>query len=332
MNQIQLLKPKTAVEKKTRTVVDTIMVTPESINKWLSPSFQRPVKENEKVRALAEALKQDGGVLPGIITLGVLDGETYIIDGQHRRSAFLLSGLKEGFTDIRKHFFSDISEMGEEFVNLNSQLVRMRPDDILRGLEGSHAGLSEIRRACPFVGYDMIRRNDTVAPIVSMSGVLRQWFGSSMESPSAANSGRSTVQLASIGEEDVKHLCDFLTLAMEAFGRDPEHFRLWGALNMTLCMWLYRNTVIKQYSPRSIKMSKDHFMKCLMYLAAEARYSDWLVGRKMGDRDRTPAYTRVKVIFSKRLTDLMGARVALPQPPWAGNVGGKTFRELAAKA
>src|SRR5439155_2436385 len=42
---------------------------------------------NDKVRALAEQVKADGGVMPGIITLGVVDGVTYLIDGQHRRES-----------------------------------------------------------------------------------------------------------------------------------------------------------------------------------------------------------------------------------------------------
>jgi hypothetical protein len=49
-----------------------------------------------------------------------------------------------------------MADMGEEFVNLNSQLVTMRPDDIRRGLEGTIEALPTIRRECPFVGYDMI--------------------------------------------------------------------------------------------------------------------------------------------------------------------------------
>src|SRR5262245_34334482 len=101
----KIVKPQTPVEKKTRTVVDTIMVTPKLLEAWQSPPFQRPVRENEKVRLLAEELKDNGGVWPGIITLGIFEGVTYIIDGQHRKFSFLLSGLEEGYTDVRIHYF-----------------------------------------------------------------------------------------------------------------------------------------------------------------------------------------------------------------------------------
>lgn len=324
-NVVTLLKPKTATEKRTHTVVDTIVITPEMLKKWKSPPFQRPIRENDKVRALAEQLKADGGVIPGVITLGVLQGDTYVIDGQHRLTSFLLSGLKEGYTDIRKHFFTEMADMGEEFVQLNSQLVRMRPDDILRGLEPSTPNLAAIRKACPFVGYDNIRRDSKCSPMVGMATTLRCWFGSGFETPGNYTGGMSTVGMAQgLTEEDVKHCTELLNLAVDAFGRDVENFRLWGGLNMTLCMWLYRNSVMKQYSLKTPKLSNDVFRKCLMSLSADASYVDWLVGRKLGDRDRSPAYSRIKTIFSRRIADDMKidkGKVYLPQPPWQHSTG-----------
>ena len=42
--------------------------------------------------------------------------------------------------------------MAEDFVILNTALVRMGPDDVMRGLEGSVPTLQKIREVCPFVG------------------------------------------------------------------------------------------------------------------------------------------------------------------------------------
>lgn len=175
--KLSILKPKSAFEKRTQTTVDTIGISPERVAKWKHPSGQRPLRENEKVRALAEQLKQDGGVIPGMLTLGVLNNDYWIIDGQHRLHAFGLSGLKEGYADVRYLHAESMADINREFVELNSYLVKMRPDDFLRGLEGTIPGLQKIRHACSFVGYDAIRRNEN-APMVSMSAASSSISGS----------------------------------------------------------------------------------------------------------------------------------------------------------
>lgn len=298
-------------QRQTRTSVDTVLITQDVVERWKSPPFQRPLRVNDRVIALAESLKQDGGVFPGVLTLGVLSGVTYIVDGQHRLEAFKISGLTEGYADVRTHYFQTVGEMGEEFVLLNSSLVKFRPDDILRGLEGSIESLQFIRRKCSFVGYDQIRRGER-APIISMSQVLRCWNGSAKEVP--ATGGTGAVSLSnSITPEDSKFLVDFLLIAEQAWGRDREYARLWATLNLTLCMWLYRRTVIAPNSPR-VKLSGTLFAKCLMEISADSRYIDWLSGRSLRDLDRSPAYSRIKTIFSRRAYAETGKRVLLPAP------------------
>jgi len=316
MNSLKIVKPQTDSEKRTKTVVDTILVTPEIVKRWLPPPFQRPVKENEKVRALAEDLKREGGVWPGIITLGVLEGKVYIVDGQHRALSFILSGLEEGYTDVRTHYFGSLAAMGEEFVQLNSQLVRMRPDDILRGLEPSLPALAELRKNCPFVGYDQFRRR-AGSPIVSMSMLLRCWRGSMAEVPAVSGGEGAQVTASKLTEEEYGWLTDFLQLAIAAWGRDAEYLRLWSSVNMIICMWLYRRLVLTQYSGKTPRLTKDLFKKCLMSLSVESLYLDWLVGRQMGERDRSPAYARVKSAFAARLFTELGKKVMLPSPPWS---------------
>lgn len=309
------LRLTTVSEKKTRTTVDTILVTPKILATWKSPPFQRPVTENEKVLALAEQMKADGGVWPGVVTLGRLGGETYLVDGQHRGRAFKLSGLEEGYVDVRILHVEDMAEMGEEFVRLNSQLVRMRPDDILRGLEHSVDALSKIRRACPFVGYDMIRRSEK-SPVLSMSSVIRGWRSSSTEIPSPGGGVSAAMMARCLMEQDVRDLTDFLKDAMEAWGRDAEYLRLWGSLNMTMCMWIYRRMVLTQYSPATPRLSREQFKKCLMSLSADQKYLDWLVGRLLTERDRSPCYSRIRLMFLTRLQTDTGKRLKFPQPAW----------------
>jgi len=314
-------KLQTVNEKKTKTTLEVMLVTPAQLEKWKSPPFQRPVRQNEKVKLLAEELKHDGGIWPGIVTLGILDGETYIIDGQHRKEAFQISGLKEGLINACIHYFQTMADMGEEFVKLNSQLVRMRPDDILRGLEESISGLKKIRMVCPFVGYDFIRRNTSNAPVVGMSLIIRAWCGSSNEVPSPAHGGLSAAGMAqNMDEPEYDSLIQFLSMAHTAFGRDPQYSRLWGGLNLIISMWMYRRLVLNPpASPnsRTQQLTKDMFKKCLMSVSATEDYVDWLLGRNIGERDRAPAYARLKSIFAKRLAQEVGHKVSLPQPAWS---------------
>jgi len=298
-----------------RSKMDTIRLTPEFVKTWASPPFQRPLRENEKVRALAEELKNNNAVVPGVLTIGVIGKQWYIVDGQHRVRAFEISGLAEAYADVRICTFESLAEMGEEFVYLNSSIVRMRPDDVLRGLEGTLPALLQIRKSCDFVGYDQIRRG-TASPIVSMSTVLRCWHSSEGEVPGKSDSALNIAR--TLSQDAAEQLVQFLSVAVAAWRRDPEYFRLWSSLNLALCMWLWRRTVLSQYSTKSIRMTAHQFSKCLMALSAQGDYLDWLLGRNMCDRDRSPCYQRIKGLFARRLAvDMPGVKVMLPQPAWS---------------
>jgi hypothetical protein len=117
--------------------------------------------------------------------------------------------------------------------------------------------------------------------------------------------------------EEAEKVCDFIIIALKAWGRDPEYARLWSTLNLALCMWLYRNLVLTTYSARTPKLSKDLFTKCLQSISASPDYLDWLLGRSLTDRDRAPAYRRIKTAFTKRLEQETGKRVTMPAPEWA---------------
>jgi len=316
---LKIIKPSTEAERSTRTTLDTIEISPHEVKSWKVPPFQRPLRVNDKVRALAVTIKDDSGVIPGILTIGVLDKQRYILDGQHRREAFLISECLVGYVDVRIAHFDSMAEMGEEFVNLNSQLVRMRPDDILRGLEGTHAPVAKVRRRCPFVGYDMVRRGER-SPMLSMSALLRCWFASAPEVPSAG--GLTSVGILSrFTDEEADNVISFLDMAMHAWGRDVEYQRLWLNLNLTLTMWVYRRLVITPYSVRTQKITKDLFTKLLMSLSADSNYLDWLVGRQLRDRDRSPCYGRIRASFTGRLLAETGKKPSFPAPAWASNGG-----------
>lgn len=303
-------------QRETQTKTDTILVTHKLLADWKMPPFQRELRVNSKVLALAEEMKETGGVFPGVLTIGVLKGHTYVVDGQHRIEAFKMSGLEEGFSDIRYRAYDSMADMAEDFVLLNSSLVRMRPDDILRGLEGTSEALRLVRHRCPVVGYDQIRRNTTNAPVLGMSTLLRCWTAASQAVPTRGGQGSATDMARSFTLEEAERCCDFLTLALKAWGRDHEYARLWSTLNLALCMWLYRNLVLVPYSSRTPKISKDLFGKCLQSVSTSPDYLDWLVGRGLTDRDRSPAYRRIKAAFTKRIEHETGKKVKLPAPEW----------------
>ncbi len=312
------LVPSTDPEKATKTRLDTVEVTMALVQSWEAPPFQRPVRVNAKLRALVEELRQ-GAVIPGIVTIGVIGGKQYILDGQHRLMAFTMTGLVSVYSDIRYQYFSTMSDMGDAFVALNDVFVRMKPDDVLRALESSNEPLKIIRRGAPFVGYSNIRQGPE-SPVVGMSQMVRAWVASGADTP--VGFSHSVAQaVASLTTDEAHTAVDFLKIAFSAWGKDRAYMKMWGALNMGLCMWLYRNVVLKQYSPRSPRLSVDLFKKCLMGLSASEDYCAWLVGRSAGERDRSPAYTRIKAIFVKRYAAETGKKLVMPMPAWVTSTG-----------
>jgi hypothetical protein len=322
MSNVTILKGVREAPKSARSAMETLLLTQDEVEHWLTPPFQRPLRVNDKVRAMAENLMQEGGFISGVLTLGLLSGARhyYIVDGQHRIEAFKISGLKEGIADVRIVNFETMADMAEEFVNLNSQLVTMRPDDILRGLEESVPALQSIKSKCDFVGYGQIRRESSSAAVLSMSVALRTWACSKQEAPSSAG-GISAAQLARDMDRDgTASLIDFLLTARAAWGSDPEYYRLWANLNLAISMWLWRRLVVDKSRGvrRYVVLDRDQFKRCLVALSADEDYVDWLRGRSLGDRDRSPCFVRMKAIFVKRLQEEKpGGRILLPQPEWA---------------
>ena len=306
--------------------MDTLLLSVDQVNKWQVPPFQRPVRVNTKVMALAEEMKQTQTIV-GMITLGHLakDNADYIVDGQHRIEAFRISGLGEVISDVRVIDFDTMADMADEFVNLNTALVRMRPDDLLRGVTPSLPHVQHLMESCPFIGFDNVRRRDASGPVVSLSAVLRCWHTSEGDTPSSTARYGIAQIAAQLDGDSAGKLTGFLELALHAWGRDPEYYRLWGNINLALCMWLYRRTVLvrdqRKGTARSTVLTREEFRKCLMALSANSNYVDWLQGRLLNDRDRSPCLTRMKAIFMRRMLDERGEKIKLPQPAWQAKTG-----------
>jgi hypothetical protein len=309
--------------KGVRSIMDTMELTPKGVRAWKKPPFQRDLRVNDKVQALVEEIRQNDGVLPGILTLGKLDGDIYIVDGQHRAEAFLLSECLTGYADVRICTFDSMSEMAEEFRLLNSALVRMRNDDILRSMEYSYPNLAVVRRRCPFVGYGHVRIG-TGKIVVAMAATIRTWIGSDLATPSTGPSSPEAAK--ALTDQETKRLCDALTMCFQAWGSDPNNYRLWGTLNLALTFWLWRRLVLGEHQSnrqrgglKATTLTPEQFMRCLMSESANSQYIAWLVGRALRDRDRSSCYRHVKNIFSQRIREMGIGRAILPQPEWAAH-------------
>lgn len=223
MNNIINLKGATSAPRSQSSRMETLIVTLDQVQKWQKPRFQRDKRVNKKVLEIADKLRNGEVMLSGSITPGRLprDPTLYIVDGQHRLEAFKISGLDEIIIDLRIIECDTWGEMADEYVKLNTPLARMQPDDILRGLEETSPVISAIRREAPFVGYGSVRRSASGSgAILSMSAMLRCWWGSSGETPTGNTSGVSAAQLAESMDMDSTHqLLRFLNCAHEAWGR-----------------------------------------------------------------------------------------------------------------
>jgi len=306
--------------KAARSAMETLLFTSEEIGLWRMPRFQRPLRVNAKVLLLAEDMKTNGGFVPGVLTLGHLgaDKTNWLVDGQHRIEAFKLSELRECIADVRSMTFDTMADMAKEFVELNGRLVTMKPDDILRGLEDSMPPLRRIVQACDFVTYGQVRRGDTRSGMIGMSQLLRCWHMSSGDVP-AQNSPAALDLAERLDMNDADQIVMFMQTARSAWGTDPENYRLWGALNLTITMWMWRALVLDKERgvKRSVALNPDSFRKCLMSVSADSSYLDWLVGRMMCERDRSPCYIRLKAIFLARLQEGSTKKVMMMTPSWA---------------
>lgn len=302
-------------------VMETRLLSVADIESWVQPKFQRPIRMSPKVMAFCEELKCNGGIIAGVITLGQLpnDPAYYKVDGAHRCEAAKTSGLAEFIADVRIKQYASMKEMAQDFVTLNDSLVKMRPDDILRGQEEFEPVLGMIRQACNFVGYDNIRRASHSSCMLSMSSALRCWSGSSAETPNV--SGLNKAAPENLSDVEAQHMCAFLNTAYSAWKNDPEYYRLWSTLNLTMCMWLFRQLVLNPPGgqKRHIILNLEQFRNCLMSLSASGDYLEWLNGRNMSERDRTPCYRRMREIFGRRLGDGNNSARAprFPNPSWS---------------
>jgi hypothetical protein len=309
---------KTKPQRTTSTRVDTIAFTLKDVDSWKRPEFQRDIKPTKKMAEVVQYIKDNDGVLPGILTLGVLDGtrEIYKIDGHHRCEAFRQSECPEGYADVR-YLYGTMEDFSEEYEKLNGQINPTKADDRLRAQAIRNPKIERLRSQCKVIAFAP-RKTGKVS--ISMSMVLRSWANARRGTPATRGKAASGVEIMTHMEDaELAHLIKFINLCESAWGRDQEYVQLWNQMNLTMCMWLYNRLVVDK--PTSIKLKQltpALFEKCLMSLSADARYMEWLRGRNNAVH-RSPCYMRVKEHFASRLREETGIKHNLPQPDWAAN-------------
>jgi hypothetical protein len=110
---------------------------------------------------------------------------------------------------------------------------------------------------------------------------------------------------------------------MDGVGRDPEYTRLWGSLNVILCMWLYRRIVLRQTvtSPKMVVVGKDLFKSASCRCRPTAATSTGPPGGTWVTVNRSPAYVRIKQVFARRISEETRCKPLLPAPAWASSAG-----------
>src|SRR5262245_8808742 len=114
-----------AEDRTNASQLECLLLTSLDFDKWHRHPYQRPIQENQKVHELAEEIRLNGVVIPGVLTLGRIpnDPRLYGVDYQHRVAAARISGLSEFIAEVRTKNYPNIAALAKDSVKLNSRLV-----------------------------------------------------------------------------------------------------------------------------------------------------------------------------------------------------------------
>lgn len=209
------------------------------------PSCQRAFRPSAKKRAevLEEMIRT--GRIPGQILLGTINGtDLYLVDGQHREIICLDAGIETILAEVRVRRFANMDELVKEYIRCNSKIASHTSGDQLKALVTLYpTTLGFISKKCSFVSFSS-RRIDGGKANVNFSMCISAWTHSKRNKPTDGGFGKVEDMARDLTPADAAQLAEFLKLAHDAWGREPAIATLWGNLNLTLCMWLYRRVVL----------------------------------------------------------------------------------------
>lgn len=324
-------------DKDDISTMKTMLIEPDRLAEWKRPIFQRPFVKTKRVEEIVGAMQLEAAkdpreacaIIEGVVTLGIVGKDTYLVDGQHRLGSFALAAkelmehggvlVRQALVDVRVRRFDSLKDMADAFINLNSQLNPTKPDDIMRSLAASNEYLAEIAEKCPFVGYDLTGANKKIK-LLSMSSAIRTWFGSGGIVPANGPSALEIVRKY-LDRNQADMMMAFYGAAMEAGWAHEPFKRLWGSLNLGINMWIYRRTVLGetmrfgQGGHKPMVLTREQYIVCMRSLM-EPEYMDWLVGRQLRFQDRNPCYAHIREHFTVALKQLGVEAPRFPQAQW----------------
>jgi len=291
--------------------MEMMVLNRKVVESWEKPPFQRPVAEGKNIISMSVQM-QDFGYMMSAFYLGVWEGRTYLVDGQHRRVSFISSGLEEIVAPVvTKHYpkgSQGLLEMCEDFLRIQQHIKNPTANDKLRALEPNNKCLQKITRMCPFVGYER--------PLLSMAQVIRSLVISGQEMPGSA--ARSAVDHArDMKMKEANGLITFLQLAYEAWGIDKDMRLMWSPMNMALCLWFFRRMLKGSKSPGTVTTSQFSEIFALLPSKTYISLLEDNSGGRMNDEDtRNPVAVELRRTIKKGLRRDGVHDYYMPEVPW----------------
>lgn len=107
------------------TELKIVTVTPEMAQTWLTQNryqYQRNVRPRQ-VAYLAEEMLRNKFKQETVIEFAIVNGNTWLTDGQHRLSAIVMSQIPQRFVILKKHAASEDS-VAEDYIRTDQNILR----------------------------------------------------------------------------------------------------------------------------------------------------------------------------------------------------------------
>ena len=257
-----------------------VLLTIDDLEYLMKPPCQRFVSKTKRVERLTEEMLKTGRLGVGILlVMGLPNGEVHLVDGNHRIEAFRNSGLKSIIVSVQTKSAKTYKDIAEEYIRCQCSLKTSTVDDKLKGIAVGHPPLQKIAQFCTFVTYK--RASTRSDCLISMSDVVHCWFDASTNPPTrySGDKGIPIEECAKlITDKDAACIIEWLLVCQISLG--TVNRVLWAPLNMTLCLWLYKQMVKGGCKGPCTRLKIAEFGRGLAGLV-NMKYTNYLKGLKL---------------------------------------------------